>query len=150
MKTKKPPALAKRAVGEKRGRSQSPERGSAMIEAGLVLTVFLLLVVALFDFGRLVWTYQTLGFAARHGARVAMIRGAQAAAGEVELAIEQHAPGLGSADLTVSVVYDDPAMERGSTVRVEATYPFQFVASALWGGAGSLSLKSSIQRVISQ
>lgn len=121
-----------------------------MVEFGFVFTLFLLLVVGLFEFGRAVWTYQTLGYATRHGVRVAMIGGSTVTAAEIESAIEQNAPGLNGGYLDVNVVWADAAMERGTLVQVEATYPFQFVVSALWGGNSSLSFSSTAQRVIAQ
>ena len=121
-----------------------------MVELGLVFTIFLFLVVGLFEFGRAVWTYQTLGYATRQGVRVAMIGGATVTAAEIESAIEQNAPGLNAGYLDVNVVWADAARERGTLVQVEATYPFQFVLSALWGGNSSLSLGSSAQRVIAR
>ena len=79
-----------------------------------------------------------------------MLGGATVTAAQIEAAIEQHAPGLNAGYLDVNVVWADAAKERGTLVQVEATYPFQFVLSALWGGNSSLSLASTAQRVIAQ
>lgn len=59
------------AVGprpDRRGR-----RGQALVEFALVIPLFLLLLVALFDLGRAVFTYNTLTNAAREGARMAIV-----------------------------------------------------------------------------
>lgn len=48
-------------------------RGQAMVEFALVLPIFVLLLVALFDLGRAVFAYNTLTNAAREGARMAIV-----------------------------------------------------------------------------
>jgi len=48
-------------------------RGQALVEFALVIPVFLLLLVALFDLGRAVFAYNTLTNAAREGARMAIV-----------------------------------------------------------------------------
>jgi len=53
-----------------RGRGR---RGQAMVEFALVIPIFLLLLVAIFDLGRAVFAYNTLTNAAREGARLAAV-----------------------------------------------------------------------------
>jgi hypothetical protein len=48
-------------------------RGQALVEFALVIPLFLLLLVGLFDLGRAVFTYNTLTNAAREGARMAIV-----------------------------------------------------------------------------
>jgi Flp pilus assembly protein TadG len=48
-------------------------RGQALVEFALVIPVFLLLLIALFDLGRAVFAYNTLSNAAREGARIAIV-----------------------------------------------------------------------------
>jgi Flp pilus assembly protein TadG len=48
-------------------------RGQAMVEFALVIPIFLLLLVAIFDLGRAVFAYNTLTNAAREGARTAIV-----------------------------------------------------------------------------
>lgn len=48
-------------------------RGQALVETALVLPLFLLIVVALFDLGRATFAYNTLTNAAREGARMAIV-----------------------------------------------------------------------------
>jgi hypothetical protein len=48
-------------------------RGQALVEFALVIPLFLLLMVALFDMGRAVFAYNTLTNAAREGARMAIV-----------------------------------------------------------------------------
>lgn len=48
-------------------------RGQALVEFALVIPIFLLLLVAIFDLGRAVFAYNTLTNAAREGARTAIV-----------------------------------------------------------------------------
>ena len=55
------------------GRFGRRSRGQGLTEFALVIPIFLLLVVALFDLGRAVFAYNTLTNAAREGARIAIV-----------------------------------------------------------------------------
>jgi hypothetical protein len=59
-------------------------RGQALVEFSLVIPIFLLLLVGLFDLGRAVFAYNTLTNAAREGARLAIVN-------QDEASIIQHA-----------------------------------------------------------
>lgn len=48
-------------------------RGQAMVEFALVVPVFILLLVGLFDVGRAVYAHHTVNNAAREGARLAIV-----------------------------------------------------------------------------
>ena len=48
-------------------------RGQALVEFALVLPIFILLLVAIFDLGRAAFAYNTLTNAAREGARMAIV-----------------------------------------------------------------------------
>jgi Flp pilus assembly protein TadG len=50
-------------------------RGQAMVEFALVIPVFILLMVSLFDFGRVIWVNDTLATAAREAVRFAIVHG---------------------------------------------------------------------------
>lgn len=49
------------------------ERGQGLVEFALVFPVFILLLLGLLDLGRAVYAYNTIGDAAREGARVAIV-----------------------------------------------------------------------------
>jgi hypothetical protein len=55
------------------GPNRGGRRGQALVEFALVIPLFLLLLVALFDLGRAVFTFNTLTNAAREGARMAIV-----------------------------------------------------------------------------
>ena len=54
-------------------RSKRVNRGQALVEFALVVPLFLLMLVGIFDLGRAVFTYNTLTNAAREGARMAIV-----------------------------------------------------------------------------
>ena len=56
-----------------RNASAHRSRGQALVEFALVIPIFLLLLVALFDLGRAVFSYNTLTNAVREGARMAIV-----------------------------------------------------------------------------
>src|SRR6186997_3699952 len=57
----------------RRNPSTRRHRGQALVEFALVIPLFLLMLVALFDLGRAVFSYNTLTNAAREGARLAIV-----------------------------------------------------------------------------
>lgn len=54
-------------------RASQRRKGQALVEFALVIPLFLLLLVGLFDLGRAVFAYNTLTNAAREGARIAIV-----------------------------------------------------------------------------
>jgi Flp pilus assembly protein TadG len=56
-----------------RRRRAPTRRGQALVEFALVIPIFLLVLVAIFDLGRAVFAYNTLTNAAREGARTAIV-----------------------------------------------------------------------------
>jgi hypothetical protein len=56
---------------------RSKTRGQAMVEFALIFPIFILLLVGMFDFGRVVWVNNTLATAAREAARYAIVHGSK-------------------------------------------------------------------------
>ena len=56
-----------------RRRSDGTAAARRLVEFALVLPIFILLLVAIFDLGRAVFAYNTLTNAAREGARMAIV-----------------------------------------------------------------------------
>ena len=54
-------------------RRQEGRRGQSLVEFGLILPIFLLIVFGIIDFGRAVFAYSTLNNAAREAGRVAVV-----------------------------------------------------------------------------
>jgi hypothetical protein len=56
-------------------RRRDRERGQGLAEFALVLPLFLMMVFAVIDLGRVIWAYDNLGNGAREGARYASVHG---------------------------------------------------------------------------
>lgn len=56
-------------------RTQTQARGQTMVEFAVALPIFIMLLVGIFDFGRVVWINDTLAAAAREAARYAIVHG---------------------------------------------------------------------------
>jgi hypothetical protein len=96
------------------------EAGQASVELALTITMTLLLIFALIDFSRAIYTASIIQWAAQRGARAAIIDPTQEF---VEAAVKERLVGL-DPEL---VVVEFPAPV-GNVVEVRVTYPFDFVA----------------------
>lgn len=118
-------------------------RGAQMVEFALSFLLFLILVVGIFEGGRLVWTYTTLTHAARQGSRLAVVHGKRNPLSDdtaIIAAVRAQAVGLPANDVTVNTVWSDANKTGGSVVTVSASYPINFIASPLVFGGSGLSL----------
>ncbi len=55
--------------------ARTKSRGQALVELAIVLPVFLVLLMGIFDLGRVIWAQNSLENAAREGARYAIVHG---------------------------------------------------------------------------
>ena len=54
-------------------RRQRDERGQAIVEFALIVSIFVLVLMGIFDFGRAIFAFNTINQAAREGARLAIV-----------------------------------------------------------------------------
>lgn len=113
-------------------------RGQSLVEFSLSFVVFFLLVIGLFEFGRVSWARFTLQHAAKEGSRFAMMHGSKNpipgdpvdGESQTEIAIKNlvksQAIGLTKSELQISVTYT-PDNKPGSSVEVNVAYPFNMV-----------------------
>lgn len=80
-------------------------RGQALVETALILPLLVLVMVGIFDAGRLVFAYHTVNNAAREGGRQATVDQTTA---HVQERAAQHAVALGVEPADVLVDYRDP------------------------------------------
>lgn len=73
-----------------------------MVEAAMILPVFLLVLVGIFDVGRLVFAYHTVNNAAREGGRQAIV---DQTAPHIQARAAQHAVALGVDAFDITVDY---------------------------------------------
>jgi Flp pilus assembly protein TadG len=105
------------------------ESGQDLAEYALILPIFLLVVMSIFDMGRAVYAYSALQNSVREGARYGIIHPDDIVG--IENIVRQKAVGLDLRGLNVSTTY--PTDE---TIQVGATFRFQIVTpiiSALFG-----------------
>lgn len=113
--------------------SFSNERGATLVEFSIGVTVFLVSMFGVVEFGRALWTHNALSDAARRGARYATVHSANDSA-QIKNVVVYGDPAGGSQPLVpnlstanVSINYSNFALNKG-TVSVSVTnYQFQFV-----------------------
>lgn len=127
------------------------QRGGTMVETALVLTILMMVLVGTIEFGRAIWTYNTVAYATRQGLRYAMVRGTANAATDAQIkdVIASNAVGLSKDHLTVTTSWL-PNRERGATVEVRVQYPFRFAVSPVLGSAASFTMASTGSAIVSQ
>ena len=125
---------------EKQSRLIRSEVGQAMVEFMLTIMMTLLLIFALVDFSRAMYTASILQWAAQNGARAAIIEPTQES---VEAAVKARLVGLNKEAVVVS-----PISWTGNIVQVDVTYPFQFVAPIVAQITGdSMNMSSSASMI---
>jgi hypothetical protein len=94
-------------------------RGQALVEFALVIPIFVLLLVGLFDIGRAVWNYNTVANSAREAARVAVVNQDQVAIRE---AAKRAGVSLGLEDADITLI---PCPTQECPYSVTVTYDYE-------------------------
>jgi Flp pilus assembly protein TadG len=109
------------------------ERGSTLVEFAIGVTVFLMAMFAVMEFGRALWVHNALTDAARRGARYATLHAAASEANVKNVVVYGNEAGTGQplvnnlSTTNVNVNYSGFGLNEG-TVSVSITdYQFQFV-----------------------
>ncbi|MCA1032211.1 pilus assembly protein [Bacillus timonensis] len=115
------------------------EKGQSMVEFALVIPIFILLLFAIVDFGRVFHAYLTIDHAGREAARIASIGKDDSTI--VSVAVAQ----ASSISLTADQVSVTPngTKSSGSQVTVTITYPISFLTPVISSITGPISLKTS-------
>jgi hypothetical protein len=119
------------------------QKGQDLVEFALILPLFLLIIMMIFDFGRAVYYYSVVHNAAREGARYGIILSNPEAG--IEGAAQSLMIGLGCTDITINyerVVDPSDFCPRSNAVCVEVTCSY-IPATPLVGNfldSGSLTL----------
>jgi Flp pilus assembly protein TadG len=118
----------------------SGEAGQASIEFVLTISMTLLLIFALIDFSRAMYTASVLQWAAQNGARQAIIDSGQTA---VDEAVQERLVGLNLDALSAAEI-----TQSGNVVQVRVTYTFEFIAPVVAQITGeSLELSASASMI---
>jgi Flp pilus assembly protein TadG len=110
-------------------REHDAERGAAAVEFALVVPLLVLLVVAIFEFGRAYHAQIALTAAAREGARVMAVTNRSA---DAISATRAAAPTLALSDGQIEV--NPSSCSAGSNVTVRVTYPLSMITGLLGSG----------------
>lgn len=114
-------------------KSRNKQRGATLVEFSIAVTVFLMTMFAVLEFGRVLWTHNALTDAARKGARYAVLHRADEV-DDVKNVVVYGDPAGGTKPVVenlstanVQVVYNNFTLD-GGTVQVTITdYQFHFV-----------------------
>ena len=141
------------------------ERGTTLVEAGLSLTLLLGIVFGIMIGGYLLYTYHFLSYAARAGARYAMVRGSACSgtgmpdcpnvtSDQVQTYVRSiRELGIDPKQLMVTTTWPNPngtgnPNDPGNPVQVTAQYPFPL--SVPFVISKTVTMHSTAQMVISQ
>jgi len=101
-------------------RFHQQEKGQAMVELALIMPIVILMLMGIFEFGRLFHAHITVTHAAREGARLAAV-GANDE--NIRIRVKDSAAALIQGNLHVTVSPAQGDRLRGEAVRVEVRYP---------------------------
>jgi Flp pilus assembly protein TadG len=135
------------------GRTDS-HRGQALVEFAIVIPIFVLILVGIFDLGRAVYAWSTVNNAAREGARQAVV---DQTVTHIRDRASQHAVALGLDATDVSVAFrngedtgactyltnaktDDDAFAASCLVRVSLNYDFAAATPMIANLVGTFTL----------
>ena len=144
--------ISSRIMKRRRG-----QRGAAIVELALTMVLFVVIVMTLLEFGRMMWVYSTLAHVTRQTARISVVRGSlrPISPAQIHDVVAAQAPPNGLDGEIVGVYSywnDDPApasIERGDFLELTLTYPFQFVTGQLVSPTSSIELSSTTRMVVS-
>jgi Flp pilus assembly protein TadG len=137
-------------------RRQNPRRGSAIVEFALSFTAFIMLLMGLMEFGRVVWTFSTLSHAVSQGARYAAVHGSgnpiivngnDNTASAISDVVKANSIGLDSSQVTVNTAWS-PNNDRGSEFTITASYPLNMIMGSLFFSGGSLTINDQANGVV--
>jgi Flp pilus assembly protein TadG len=126
-------------------------RGSTLVESSVVAAVFLLLVAAIIEFGRLGLAYNEVSFAAQSAARYAAVRGSSsghpAAPADIRAAAKYYTGALDNTKVTVTPSWI-PDNHPGSEVQVVVSYVF--VTALVTLAPNGMTVRTTARQIITQ
>ncbi len=132
-------------------------RGQTLVEFALILPIFILVLVGIFDMGRAVYAFNTISNSAREGMRTAIVDQNVTA---IKDRAAQHATGLVSAS-DVTVTFTDSTgtakttcaqfttgCKIGWSVTVTVLYDYNAATPVIGNLVGTIKMKSTSQQAI--
>lgn len=117
-------AGVQRRSGRGGGRQSLGQRGQALVETALSLTVLLLVMAAVLEFGRVFAAYMTILSASREGARLGIVGATDQ---EVTDAVLDRAAVLDESRVQVSISPVQGSRVRGEPLTVSVTYSVDII-----------------------
>jgi Flp pilus assembly protein TadG len=137
-------------------RSRCSRRGSVMVEFSLAFVSFIVLLMGLVEFGRAIWTFNTLSHAVSQGARFAtvhgsgnpvMVNGSDDTANAIRTVVRNNAIGLFSNQVTVNTVWA-PDNSRGNEFTITASYPLGMIMGTYFFDPATLTINDQANGVV--
>ena len=142
---------------------RSGRRGAMIVEFALTFMLFFVIVLALMEMGRAIWTYTTLAHAARQTARFAQISGTVTGTTtlvELKEVADRWAHGLNPPDLTLDAQWippdsTDPVKtlpadaKRDDVVQINLIYNFRLISSPILLTRSTITMASTSRMVVS-
>jgi Flp pilus assembly protein TadG len=163
-------AQRKFGVGFRCSPTATRQRGTALLEAALVITILATALFAIIDFSRALYTYHLVANAAREGTRYATVHGSSSGSfggseqTQVNTYLQALSSGIGidtnvltvtatvsgapNSNPTFATTCGDASPSPGCLVTVQVQYPFQFALPLL--PTGSYLMSSTAAMVVSQ
>ena len=121
------------------------EKGSTLLESAVLLLTFLVMVLGIMDWGRMMLANNFISYGAREGARYAATHGNSAthpaSTSDISTLVKNEAVGLDTSKITVTTTWTPSGNNSpGSTVNVVVQYSFTAIAPYM---PGNMTLKSS-------
>lgn len=127
------------------------EKGSSLVELSMSIMIFLVLLLGIMDFGRIVAAYNILAGATKEGARYAIVHGnasgSAASSDDIQNVVRQWAIGLDPSSVQVTATWPDGNGPRG---RVQVVSTYSITPLLIWISGASFNIGSRSQMVISQ
>jgi len=113
------------------------ERGNSLAEFALIIPVLLVIVIAILDFGRVIYAYSVVTNCAREGARYGVISGHEDAG--IIARVHEAAVALDRSQMTIDIT------RTVTTIKVEVGYNFELIVPMIAQviGRSSFPLASS-------
>jgi Flp pilus assembly protein TadG len=127
------------------GGDRRRERGQGLVEFALVFPIMMLVLVAIFDLGRLVFAYNDITNAARTGARAAIVNQGGTVARDSTIR-QATSLGLQNANVTVSYLTADEAgacafpYKMGCVARVQVNFTWQAITPIIGNILGPITV----------
>ena len=132
----------------KRTHLRASENGSAVIEFAVVIGVFVVILLATFELGMMLWEKNTIAAAAREGARFAIVRGSESGRTTDTAGVAAYVRGrAGLAPIKVLTTWP-ASKDPGATVEVRVEYMHKPVSPLTGILQDSVALASTSRMVV--